>query len=273
MYINSVKVAVRAHTPDGNKDFGFLFEFQEGLNVLTGDNSSGKSTVLSCIYYCLGLEQLIGSKGVNALSPALHQALMSDGYSCNIYESECFLEFTDKAGKKWSLNRVVKDGETVGSNEIIIEANGEKMSKFIHSPRDHSRNGFFKWFAEVNELDIFDVESTSGLSAKPLYMQNVFTLCFIEQTKGWSDFFSMMPPFGIKDPKQKVVEYCLGLNSLAVNMQLDAIKVGKDSIVEKWREQIKELDLRAQNLNLYLSPIDKLKPKTKRQIEKIYFFK
>ncbi|PTB94554.1 hypothetical protein C9974_03975 [Marinobacter sp. B9-2] len=272
MYINSVKVAVRAHTPDGNKDFGFLFEFQEGLNVLTGDNSSGKSTVLSCIYYCLGLEQLIGSKGVNALSPALHQALMSDGYSCNIYESECFLEFTDKAGKKWSLNRVVKDGETVGSNEIIIEANGEKMSKFIHSPRDHSRNGFFKWFAEVNELDIFDVESTSGLSAKPLYMQNVFTLCFIEQTKGWSDFFSMMPPFGIKDPKQKVVEYCLGLNSLAVNMQLDAIKVGKDSIVEKWREQIKELDLRAQNLNLYLSPIDKLKPKTKRQIEKIYFF-
>ncbi|KKK75739.1 hypothetical protein LCGC14_2870680, partial [marine sediment metagenome] len=83
MYINSVRVAVKAHTFEGIKDFGFLFEFREGLNVLTGDNSSGKSTVLSCIYYCLGLEQLIGSKGVNALSPALHQALMANGYTCN----------------------------------------------------------------------------------------------------------------------------------------------------------------------------------------------
>ncbi len=270
MYINSVRVAVKAHTPEGIKDFGFLFEFQEGLNVLTGDNSSGKSTVLSCIYYCLGLEQLIGSKGVNALSPALHQALMANGYSCNIYESECFLEFTDRLGKKWQINRIIKNSELLGSNEIIIEANGEKFSKFIHSPRDHSRNGFFNWFAEVNGLDLFDVESASGLSSKPLYMQNIFTLCFIEQTKGWSDFFSMMPPFGIKDPKQKVVEYCLGLNSLSVNMKLDAIKVGKDSIVEKWREQLKELDLRAQNLNLYLSPIDKFKPGTKKQIEKVY---
>ena len=270
MYINSVRVAVKAHTFEGIKDFGFLFEFREGLNVLTGDNSSGKSTVLSCIYYCLGLEQLIGSKGVNALSPALHQALMANGYTCNIYESECFLEFTDRLGKKWKINRVIKNSDTLGSNEIIIEANGEKFSKFIHSARDHSRNGFFNWFAEVNGLDLFDVESASGLSSKPLYIQNIFTLCFIEQTKGWSDFFSMMPPFGIKDPKQKVVEYCLGLNSLSVNMKLDAIKVRKDSIVEKWREQLKELDLRAQNLNLYLSPIDKFKPGSKRQIEKVY---
>ena len=81
MRINSVKAKIIAGTKEGFKEFGFNHSFEPGLNILTGDNSSGKSTILSCIYYCLGMEQLMGSKGTNALSPALHQALNFDGNS------------------------------------------------------------------------------------------------------------------------------------------------------------------------------------------------
>lgn len=270
MYINNVKTLVKAHTPEGIKNFGFTFEFENGLNILTGDNSSGKSTVLSCINYCLGLEQLIGSKGTNALSPALHQALNSGGQSHNIYESECFLNITGSNGKEYLLNRKIKQDNCLGSNEIIIESEGRKFSKFIHSHRDHSNQGFFKWLAEINQLEIFEVEASNADSIKPLYMQNVFTLSFVEQTKGWSELFSMMPPFGIKDPKQKVVEYCLGLNSLSVNMELDVIKIEKEKLSFLWRNTLEDILFRSQNIKLYLSHIDKKKPVAKRNIESLY---
>jgi len=101
-------------------------------------------------------------------------------------------------------------------------------------------------------------------------MQNVFSLAFIEQTKGWSDIFSMMPSFGIKDPKQKVVEYCLGLNSLVLNMQLDQIKAGKNQIKGEWKRISNDLNYRSQAPQLYLSIFENNKPIVDRKIEGIY---
>lgn len=274
MYINSVKALVKASNPDGIKDFGFSYTFSNGLNILTGDNSSGKSTVLSCINYCLGLEQLIGSKGIKALSPALHQALSTEnGSSFTVQESECFLEFTGIDNKKYLLRREIKSENNNHLNEIIIKHNSQTFSKFVHSPRDHSDNGFFKWLAEVSGLDFFEVEGDGLNSIKPLYMQNIFTLSFIEQTKGWSDLFSMMPPFGIKEPKQKIVEYCLGLSSLSTSMELDSIKIGKEKFVEKWKNSLEDLEYRAQSAGLYLSNIEKNKPTLKNNIQSFYFAK
>ena len=232
MHINSVSVEIIAGTNDGLKPFGFEENFAPGLNILTGDNSSGKSTILSCIYYCLGMEQLMGSKGTNALSPALHQVLNYKGQNCNIYESTCSLTFTANNNKNYKLERKITSSEKIKPNEILIYDGDNIVSKFVHSERDHGDQGFYNWLAEVNGLEIFNVESSNGDSTKPLYMQNIFSLAFIEQTKGWSDIFSMMPSFGIKDPKQKVVEYALELKSLELNMQLDQIKSEKNAIKE-----------------------------------------
>ncbi len=221
MHINSVSATILAGTDDGLKPFGFEYNFKPGLNVLSGDNSSGKSTILSCMYYCLGMEQLMGSKGINALSPALHQVLNFGGHTCNVYESNCSLSFTANNGKQYKLTRQIASSDEITINEILIFDGTTTTPKFVHSARDHGDQGFYQWLAEVNGLEIFNVESFNGESTKPLYMQNIFSLAFIEQTKGWSDIFSMMPSFGIKDPKQKVVEYSLGLKSLELNMKLD----------------------------------------------------
>lgn len=270
MRIDSVSAKILAGTEDGLKPFGFEYGFKSGLNILTGDNSSGKSTVLSCIYYCLGMEQLMGSKGVNALSPALHQVLNFDGHACNVYESSCSLTFTANNGKRYSLTRQIETSDEISINEILILDGNTTTPKFVHSARDHGDQGFYQWLAEVNGLKIFNVESFSGESTKPLYMQNVFSLAFIEQTKGWSDIFSMMPSFGIKDPKQKVVEYSLGLKSLELNMKLDQIKTEKNQIKGEWKKIDNDLNYRAQATQLYLSIFDKNKPIPDRKIEGIY---
>jgi len=270
MHINSVSATILAGTEDGLKPFGFEYGFNPGLNILTGDNSSGKSTILSCMYYCLGMEQLMGSKGINALSPALHQVLNFEGRPCNVYESSCSLIITANNGKQYTLTRRIASSDEITINEILIFDGTTTTPKFIHSARDHGDQGFYQWLAEVNDLEIFNVESFTGESTKPLYMQNVFSLAFIEQTKGWSDIFSMMPSFGIKDPKQKVVEYSLGLNSLELNMKLDQIKADKNQIKGEWKRIDNDLIYRAQATLLYLSIFDKNKPIPDTKIDGIY---
>jgi len=270
MYINSVSAEILAGTDDGLKPFGFEYDFKQGLNVLTGDNSSGKSTILSCMYYCLGMEQLMGSQGIKALSPALHQVLNFDGHACNVYESQCSLSFTANNGRQYKLTRRIASSNEITINEILIFDGTITTPKFVHSARDHGDQGFYKWLADVNGLKIFSVESFNGESTKPLYMQNVFSLAFIEQTKGWSDIFSMMPSFGIKDPKQKVVEYSLGLKSLELNMKLDQIKAQKNQIKGEWKRICSDLNYHAQTTQLYLSIFDNDKPITHKKVEEIY---
>lgn len=53
LQINEIKINIYTN----NGTYGFHENFAEGLNfILSYDNTCGKSSVLSAIYYCLGLE-------------------------------------------------------------------------------------------------------------------------------------------------------------------------------------------------------------------------
>ncbi|WP_076417959.1 hypothetical protein [Colwellia sp. UCD-KL20] len=237
-----------------SEKFGFKFSFEKGLNLLTGHNSSGKSTVLSCIYYCLGLEQLIGSKGPKTLSPALRESFNYQGQTYQTVSSSCVLTILANDGNRYTLTRVIKDPQHSESlnKEIIIEGNGIKFSKYVHAQRDHDEHGFYRWLSDVNSLKILENEKEEGKTSKSLYMQNIFSLSFIEQTKGWSDFFSMLPSFGIKDVKQKIVEYCLNLNSLESRLKLDEIAMKKDEVKLQWKRNVSRIELKLDQLNFYI---------------------
>ena len=56
--INAIKIEV--NTSDGL--FGCEYTFNKGLNIIKGDNSSGKSTLFQSILYALGFEELLGGK-------------------------------------------------------------------------------------------------------------------------------------------------------------------------------------------------------------------
>ena len=47
-----------------NGVYGIDTSFSSGLNFIASeDNTCGKSSILAAIYYCLGLEQIIGGTG------------------------------------------------------------------------------------------------------------------------------------------------------------------------------------------------------------------
>ena len=56
--INAIKIDIV--TADGN--YGFEQSFTTGLNIIRGNNSSGKSSLFQAILYALGLEELLGGK-------------------------------------------------------------------------------------------------------------------------------------------------------------------------------------------------------------------
>ncbi|TON79372.1 hypothetical protein CGH50_27835, partial [Vibrio parahaemolyticus] len=56
--INNVSSEI--HVRENKNKYGFKFNFNSGLNIIKGQNSTGKSSILSCIYYNLGMEQLLG---------------------------------------------------------------------------------------------------------------------------------------------------------------------------------------------------------------------
>ena len=255
-----------------NEKFGFKYEFHDGLNLLTGHNSSGKSTVLSCIYYCLGLEQLIGSKGPKTLSPAITESFKYKSETYKVISSRCHLTIEAKNGKTYQLSRDIKapDKKSDSINrEIHIKGEDIDTSKYVHAKRDHEEHGFYWWLADVNNLEILVNDKEGGKSAISLYMQNVFSLSFVEQTKGWSDFFSMLPSFGIKDVKQKIVEYCLKLNSLESRLELDSIRIKKDEAKEGWENHVNRIGLKLDQLNLYIPQLTTKTVLQSNRLEKI----
>ena len=48
---------------------GFDANFNQGLNLLvSNENTCGKSSVLAAVYYCLGLEEILGGRNEKVLT-------------------------------------------------------------------------------------------------------------------------------------------------------------------------------------------------------------
>ena len=65
--INAINIKIV--TPDGL--YGFEQSFQKGLNIIRGNNSSGKSSLFQAILYALGLEELLGGKNEKTMQSVL----------------------------------------------------------------------------------------------------------------------------------------------------------------------------------------------------------
>ena len=67
--INRIKCIIITAN-DGN--FGYDYKFETGLNLIAStENTKGKSSILEAIYYCLGVEELLGAVDEKALTQQL----------------------------------------------------------------------------------------------------------------------------------------------------------------------------------------------------------
>lgn len=235
--IHSIKAFV---TTSDNKKFGFEYSFKTGLNILTGDNSSGKSTVLSCIYYCLGMEQLASYGNNDGLKECLKTTFKYNNQNYSVFESYAELNISNEKGENAVITRSIKSQYKQDPNLLSVQVkDGDPEDKFVHATGDtHHIDGFYSWLSNFSNISIPIFKDEDGKTQKILYLQQIFASSFVEQTKGWSDFFAQIPVFSTKKAKQKIVEYTLGLSGLVEEFELDRLKQIEKEYKTVWSNTI-----------------------------------
>lgn len=244
--INRIKAISR--TESGT--YGFDYSLSEGLNLISSNiNTRGKSSVLLAIYYCLGLEEIIGGRGKKTLTSVYKTAVEDENHiSHRVLESEAWIEITNGL----DIISVKRTAEMEGRNENLItvyHSNMESVYKpetYVEDMYVHSANattstiGFHAFLEKFIGFNLPRVPSNDGAEYK-LYMQLIFSGIFIEQKRGWADIFSAMPVLNIKDAKKRVLEYILGLDTLANEKKRASLKISESTIAHKWDELAKEI--------------------------------
>lgn len=258
--INKLKAEILSDKSENITDlYGFEFQFESGLNIIAGPNSRGKTTINTCIYYALGMEELLGAHNEKALDKALKEEFTikpsqeEEGINYKVQSSKILLEIENDNNEIVFLERyITTNTEDVKTSNITVYNSSlssidnendtpHKAVYFVNSRGNNEDiNGFYNWLSSFMNLELPIVSNSSRTdNYSPLYLQTIFSSLFIEQTKGWSDFFATMPFFGITKAKEKIVEFLLGLNEIRLSTEKDVLNKEKNLITDDWKRKIK----------------------------------
>ncbi|HCX7396449.1 TPA: AAA family ATPase, partial [Escherichia coli] len=89
------RLIIRINTSDGI--YGTDLKFGYGLNIISAENSSGKSTCIQSIIYALGLEGILGPSRKNPLKSALTTKLRDNNDTeIPVNESKIYLQLSNE---------------------------------------------------------------------------------------------------------------------------------------------------------------------------------
>ena len=99
---------LRINIINKNGLYGNELVFTKGLNIIRGNNSSGKSTLFQSLLYGLGMEELIGGKNTSALQYVLKEKISVDNKTYPVIESNVLLEIENHRQEKITIQRYIK---------------------------------------------------------------------------------------------------------------------------------------------------------------------
>ncbi len=216
--INAIKIEV--NTSSGL--FGADYEFGTGLNIVRGNNTSGKSSLFQSILYCLGFEELIGGRNEKTMQSVLKDIVeFPKGEFHNVLQSYVFLEIENHQHKKITLKRgVITQNRASQLIDVYEEGflteqvqNKEPKPMYIHDKGGASDEyyGFHLYLEDFLGWKLPNIVNRIGDSRK-LYLQQVASGYIVEQKTGWSDFYATMPHYGLSNKEARVTEFLLSLD-------------------------------------------------------------
>lgn len=229
----------------GTKKFGCYYEFEANkLNIVKGTNHSGKTTLVSAIFYGIGMEELLGGQNTKALDSILTSVVPFQRAEYNINESAIYLEIENTNSKIITIKRYAQHVDIdprivyIYENELSKINEESEIITYIHDNGAAQKPlGFHKYLADYINYNLPLVPSYSDKEMK-LYLQVIFNAYFVEQLQGWTDFFATIPNFGTKEPKKRIVEFLLELEASEFEKDKFNYEVEKERISSKWTQYI-----------------------------------
>lgn len=273
--LDRLEISLQAYesgAPERLQKFGRNLDFTSGLNLVVGDNTSGKTTLVECLFYALGMEELIeGKPGNRSLDKAVKEQFLCE----NIYGREeewvvkgayVRLQLSNSKHKSITIKRYLKSEDYKLLNVLYVwhstinDLNSHSNSKeyYVHNQGDHSDEynvGFFAFLADFSELPIMMVPARINDKTK-LYMQTLFSATYIEQKRGWSDFFANIRSFNIINPKQRVVEYIMDYRTNEEMVNKVKLKEKKKILETSWKNKVVALQNYLAYNGLYMEGLD-----------------
>ena len=245
--INAIKLEVK--TTHGL--FGADLEFSNGLNIIRGDNSTGKSSMFQAILYGLGLEELLGSKNASTMQYVLRDHV---NYDCNEYDvlqSFVFLELTNGKTTITTKRSVVCQGRLPQLIDVIegayLTQKGEDNIRpmWVHDAGGASNklHGFHLFLQELLGWQLPEVTNSKGEESR-LYIQQIAPSFILEQKTGWSHFLATIPYYNIRNAEGKSIEFLLNLDVSENEKAKRHLNIQKQIINQKWQilfEQVRSL--------------------------------
>lgn len=241
---------IRVVTSD--KEYGFSCALKDGLNILRGNNSTGKSTFFNSMIYALGMEELLGGKGESVLPYALNSYIPEGEEKYPIIHSSVKIQIANSFGNSVTLRRAIKSSDK--STKLIEVIDGKYITEkktegsirptYVHDPgsAQNDQIGYYKFLEGFCGLELPNVPSTSGDEVK-LYIQTLFAAIFVEQKRGWTDYIANVPYYRIRNPKSKVVEFFLDLDVFENDRLRNSLNQESAKISQKWDTERYKLKL------------------------------
>lgn len=256
MRIDKLEISIEAHANNDHNDirhFGRVLDFASGLNLVVGDNTSGKTTLVECLFYALGMEELIEGKPCDkTLDKAVKSQFIymePDGNQHEWLVEKSFVRIQLSNTNEETITvmrKIVSDDKQQNKMYVWQSPIQDNMEHkdcreyYIHNRDDHNpehNEGFYALLADFADLPIITVPARNT-DKTILYMQTVFTTSYIEQKRGWSDFFANIRSYNIINPKQKLVEYLMGYDTNTDLINSIGLKETRKKLENNWNTKV-----------------------------------
>ena len=239
---------IRLRALTNSRSFGVDVPLNSGLNVIRADNTSGKSTCLMAVMYCLGLERSLGPNLSVPLPYAMTQRILGrkgDVIYEEVLQSYAMIEISNGNDDVLCVRRDVKGGADSklvqtwpGSTIKDVDSHAERRDFFLHDPGAAVREqGFHTYLAEFLDLQLPVVPRFNGAEC-PLYLETFWPLFFVEQKRGWSAIQGPFPTFfGIQDLPRRVMEFVLRLDIGEARRRHAELRGEIGHVEQRWRDK------------------------------------
>ena len=229
------RIEISADTNGGR--FSTSIPFEDGLNIIRAENSSGKSTCINSVAYGLGLESILGPSRKRPFPKSLYEVIYDNKTEETPYfvrHSSVSISIENRNGKSAILSRDILGDD----NKVSVVTDSQSSDYFLGSAGNVgsavSEKGFHNWLASFIGWYLPNVVTFEGKETK-LYLECIFPLFFIEQKRGWSEIQANSPThYGIKNVKKAAAEFCLGIDSFEYEKKLAKLKFQLEDYESDW---------------------------------------